>query len=84
MTVQEYIKNPCGLLSIPYWKAQKITIPEHIRILHDNDFFIDILHEYTDTEYFRLKHNLTSVNKTVLKPEFYITPIKETQFSQLV
>ncbi len=84
MTVQEYLKNPCGLLSIPYWKAQKITIPEYMKILHDNEFFVDILQEYTDTEYFRLKHNLTYINKTVLEPEFNITSIKETQFTQLV
>lgn len=84
MTVLEYLKNPCGLLSIPYWKAQKITIPEHMVIIHNNDFGVDILQEYNDTEYFRLKHNLISINKIVLQPEFYITSIKETQFSQLV
>ena len=84
MTVQEYLKNPCGLLSIPYWKAQKITIPENMIIVHDKDFLVDILQEYTDTEYFRLKHNLKFIDKTVLRPEFYLTSIQETQFSLLV
>ncbi len=53
-------------------------------IVHDKDFLVDILQEYTDTEYFRLKHNLKFIDKTVLRPEFYLTSIQETQFSLLV
>lgn len=84
MTVQEYLKNPCGLLSIPYWKARNITIPEHMIIIHNTDFLVEVLQEYTDTEYFRLKHDLKFVGNTVLQSGLYIAPIKETHFSQLV
>lgn len=84
MTLQEYLENPCGLLSIPYWKAQKIITPEHMRIVHNKDFSEDLLHEYNDTEYFRFINNLKKVDKSELQSEFYITTITESQFSQLV
>jgi GNAT superfamily N-acetyltransferase len=84
MILQEYLENPCGILSIPYWKAQKTNIPEHMKIIHNNDFSEDMLCEYDDTEYFRFKRNLKKVDKSELQSEFSITTITESQFSQLV
>lgn len=88
MTVSEYRSNPCGLLSIPYWKAQKITIPEHMLIVHHSEYSDDLLQEYTDTVYFRLlhkfMHNIKSNNKLILPPEFHINSIEKTMFQDLV
>jgi GNAT superfamily N-acetyltransferase len=84
MTLQEYLENPCGLLSIPYWKAQNLTIPEHMNIVHNKDFSEDLLLEYNDTEYFRFIHNLKKIDKSELQSEFFIATIIESQFSLLV
>ena len=27
MTLQDYLRDPCGVLSIPYWKAQTVQMP---------------------------------------------------------
>jgi N-acetylglutamate synthase-like GNAT family acetyltransferase len=59
----EYLNNPCGTLSIPYWKAKNITIPPDMKILHDNDFSAEILSDYSDEKYFRLYHNLKEIPK---------------------
>lgn len=61
ITLTEYLNNPCGTLSIPYWKAKNITIPLDMRILHDRDFLSDILSEYTDEKFFRLYHSLKDI-----------------------
>ena len=61
ITLTEYLNNPCGTLSIPYWKAKNITIPPDMRILHDRDFLSDILSEYTDEKFFRLYHSLKDI-----------------------
>lgn len=61
ITLTEYINNPCGTLSISYWKAKNITIPPDMKILHDKDFCADILSDYTDEKYFRLYHNLKKI-----------------------
>ena len=63
ITLTEYLNNPCGTLSIPYWKAKNITIPPEMKILHDKDFTVDILSDYTDEKYFRLFHNLNGISK---------------------
>ena len=48
ITLTEYLNNPCGILSIPYWKAKNITIPTDMKILHDKYFRAEILSDYTD------------------------------------
>ena len=34
MDVKEDLQNPCGTLSIPYWKAKTLAIPDSMRIIH--------------------------------------------------
>ncbi|MBR5232941.1 MAG: GNAT family N-acetyltransferase [Clostridia bacterium] len=63
ITLTEYLNNPCGTLSIPYWKAKNIVIPPEMKILHDKDFSADILSDYTDEKYFRLHHTLKEIPK---------------------
>lgn len=65
ITLTEYLNNPCGTLSIPYWKAKDIVIPPDMKILHDKDFRESILSDYADEKYFRLYHNLKEIPKIV-------------------
>ena len=65
ITLTEYLNNPCGTLSIPYWKAKNITIPPNMKILHDKDFSVDTLLNYTDEKYFRLYHNLKEILRII-------------------
>lgn len=66
MTLNEYLKNPCGISSIPYWKVKSIAIPENIMILHNNDFSESLLNNYIDEKYFRLYHDLKNINEIVI------------------
>ncbi|MDE7385068.1 MAG: GNAT family N-acetyltransferase [Anaeroplasmataceae bacterium] len=55
VSLKEYLNNPCGTLSIPYWKAKFTPIPNSIVILHQNEFH----HQYDEYQrYFRLFHPL--------------------------
>lgn len=49
MTIEEYKRNPCGSLSIPYWKNKLISVPDSIKIVHDREFDSSLLENYTDT-----------------------------------
>ena len=62
---EEYISNPCGTSSLPFWKEKQIVVPDNMLILHDKDFNESYLIEYNDEQYFRLKHNLIEVNQPV-------------------
>ncbi len=65
MTVEEYLSNPCGLLSIPYWKAKGMNVPPQIRIVHERDFTPELLEKYADERYFRLRHDLRQISNIV-------------------
>ncbi len=83
ITLTEYLNNPCGTLSIPYWKAKNITIPSDMRILHDRDFSSDILSEYTDEKYFRLYHSLKDISE-IINDDFEITTATRRNIKTIV
>lgn len=58
----EYLRNPCRSVSIPYWKATRIAVPENMKIVHEDDFCTDMLRMYMDEPYFRLLHDLQAVD----------------------
>ena len=33
MDIKEYLQDPCGTLSIPYWKEHTLIVPDSIRIV---------------------------------------------------
>ncbi|MDE7264117.1 MAG: GNAT family N-acetyltransferase [Anaeroplasmataceae bacterium] len=55
LSVKTYLNNPCGTLSIPYWKAKNLVIPDSIVILHHTQFQ-NQFNEYQS--FFRLLHPL--------------------------
>lgn len=79
----EYLNNPCGTLSIPYWKAKNIVIPPDMKILHDKDFSAEILSDYTDEKYFRLYHNLKEIPE-VITNDFEITTATQKDIKAIV
>jgi GNAT superfamily N-acetyltransferase len=61
ISIDEYKINPCRVSSIPYWKIRTFKIPNNISVIHDEDYNTKIDNHWIDTQYFRLKHNLQSV-----------------------
>lgn len=64
--IEAYKENPCGVLSIPYWKSKHIVIPPNMCIVHDTEYVKDNYREYHDEPYFRLYHSLMDVQATTL------------------
>ncbi len=59
--LKEYIKNPCCSLSIPYWKQRNIKVLDNIKIVHNDEYNVADFNGYIDEPYFRLYHDLQSV-----------------------
>ena len=57
MTIEQYLRDPCRNLSIPYWKHTRISLPKNWKIVHDSDYVESLYSDYTDTRYFRLIHD---------------------------
>lgn len=70
ISLTEYLKNPCGTLSVPYWKNKNIITPEHIKIVHQRDYSARDFSDFTDEPYFRLIHRLENI-ETFSLDDFY-------------
>lgn len=63
ITIQQYLKNPCGESSLPYWKAKIFKLPENMEIVHEDSFDATYLQNYKDVPYFRLYHSMSNIKK---------------------
>lgn len=71
ITVQEYLENPCGKAALPYWKEKNFSIPNHMKIVHEDEFNNTYLQQCNDVPYFRLYHPMNNARQ-VSVPNFYI------------
>lgn len=62
--MEAYLRDPCGSLSVPYWKWKTLTVPEGMKILHEWEY--KPMEGFTDTAYFRLYHDLKNVGAVSL------------------
>lgn len=83
MLLNEYLENPCGALSIPYWKNENIKIPSNMKIVHHNEFKESDLIHYSDEKYFRLIHHLNNV-KTNSVEGFSVTTADPSDITSIV
>ncbi len=77
---QEYIKAPCSVSSLPYWKTKNIVVPENMLILHDDMYNIDDYKDYSDEKYFRLLHDLKIVQRSSLSVGFSVVSATIEEF----
>lgn len=66
LSLNEYLKAPCASSSIPYWKQKNLTIPDNMKIIHNNDFVKGKFEDFIDEQYFRLYHDLKEIRKSDL------------------
>jgi len=60
ITVEEYLQDPCGTLSIPYWKWIRMELPKNVQIRHHRD--IEPGEANAGERYFRLRHDLKDIS----------------------
>lgn len=81
--IEAYKKNPCGVLSIPYWKSKNVYIPENMRIVHDAEYIKTDYQDYHDEPYFRLYHTLEDV-RTITAEDISIITARQKDIPLLV
>ncbi len=81
ITKQQYLSNPCGESSLPYWKTIKMDVPENMLIRHDRHFCSECYPEYTDEPYFRLYHDLRGLRAAVLPDGFRLCEATPAEYA---
>lgn len=66
---EEYLADPCGASSLPFWKTEQFAVPENVSVFRDDKFGKEKC-PGTDERYFKLIHDLRSVPRPML-PEGY-------------
>ncbi len=81
LTKKQYLSNPCGESSLPYWKAVLVDVPGNMLILHDRDFCRERLRDYTDEPYFRLYHDLQGLHTATLPDGFRLCEATPAEYA---
>lgn len=81
MDREEYLKDPCGMLSIPYWKAETLSIPDPIRIIHCRDWKGQYGHYQ---RYFRVKHDLRGLDPITFDHGTISIDLQARQLSEMI
>lgn len=81
ITKEEYLKNPCSASSIPYWKAQSMTIPDGMKILHQDEYDDGENQCFVDEPYFRLIHNLKGLAEPVLPQDYSLSTATLSEYA---
>lgn len=83
VSLEDYLNDPCGSLSVPFWKWQQITVPEGMKIVHDSVFLPERHTEFADERYFRLTRTFEDLRKFSLDG-YEIREVREKDIPLLV
>lgn len=81
LTKEQYLRNPCGSASIPYWKQRSIAIPKNMEIVHESVYDKNALSDFSDERYFRLYHNLKDLTEPILPSGFSVREASLAEFA---
>ena len=62
MKPEQYLNDPCGASSLPFWKTNAVTVPPSIAVVRD-DAFRGTDGSCFDTPYFRMIRRLSGLSK---------------------
>jgi hypothetical protein len=73
VTLEEYLKDPCKVSSLPFKKAKLYPPPEGISLVHGTPS-----DRFSEEGYFRLLHSLENISRPVLPEEFALSEADAT------
>ncbi|MDD3171187.1 MAG: GNAT family N-acetyltransferase [Bacilli bacterium] len=79
----KYMNNPCHTLSIPYWKNRIIKVPEHIHIIHKDDYVKSKYKKMKTKRFFRLYHDLKEISGAMEKSKYFPETYEDKDIEEL-
>ena len=81
ITKEQYLADPCKIASIPYWKAKSISVPDSMKILHQDEYDSAQYQNYIDEPYFRLLHDLKGLSEPVLHQGYALCSVPMSEYA---
>ncbi len=82
ITKEQYLTDPCGSASVPYWKVKSISVPKDMIILHGDEYRAGAYENYTEQAYFRLYHDLHNLPNPYLMEGFSVCKAEISEISE--
>lgn len=79
MTNKDYLADPCGASSLPYWKSESVVIPDNIKIVQGKP---SLPFHGKDEPYFKMMHNLMTVKEHRLPVGYMIAQLSVEDYAQ--
>lgn len=83
VSLEEYLADPCGSLSIPWWKAKQISVPPGMEIVHHSRFRGEMAAGRAHSRFFRLIHRLRDIPRPASPPGVAFGPAVPDQAGEL-
>ena len=83
VSLQDYLADPCGTLSIPYWKAKRISVPPGMDIVHHSRFCPQMAQGRGHSSFFRLMHRLGAVPRFEPPPGVALAQVSPEQAGEI-
>ena len=81
MRAEEYLKDPCRVSSLPFWKTEQLILPRGVTVIRD-DLYIAERNGGTEEPYFKLVHRLETLCPPKLPDSFRIVPCEPEGFAR--
>ena len=84
ISLQQYLLDPCGTTSVPYWKYKSIAVPQDMLIVHQREMTDDLLLDHRDEPYFRLYHDLKNIWQMTVQGVEIVSGGSVSEFVRLI
>jgi ribosomal protein S18 acetylase RimI-like enzyme len=81
MNAEQYLADPCGASSLPFWKTEQFAVPEGICVYRDDAFSARSI-EGVDEPYFKLMYDLRQVQPAALPAGFRLVSADVVDFAR--
>ena len=81
MNAEQYLSDPCGASSLPFWKTELLQIPDGVSVLREDAFDPDSC-TGIDDPYFKLLHDLRQVQPLALPTGFRLVSADVAAFAR--
>lgn len=79
MNEKDYLLDPCGASSLPFWKTKRLALPPSVTVLRDDVFSPEPGAD--DTPYFKLIHRLKDLERPSLPTGFSLVSADVESFA---
>lgn len=82
MEQNEYLSGPCGASSLPFWKTERIAVPENMRVVRGDAYDAAHYAAWRDERFFKLRHDLADLKASLLPDGYRLVSATTEEFAR--